>query len=431
MKRGTRRQFLRAASYAIPTVILGKALGQGAVPPASERVTLALIGCGDRGGRQLLAGDFLPLPEVQFVAACDPFGSRREEIAGMVDAAYADRAGVGAYRGCKPWHDFREMLASENIDGAVIATHDGWHVPAALACVRAGVDVYVEKPLGVTVEQDILLRDAVRRSGAMLQYGTQQRSLAHCRLGCELVRAGRVGELRSVEVIAPRGGSGGSTAPIPVPEGLDYDLWLGPCAWSPYTADRCIARGAFWVYDNSVGFLGGWGAHPLDILDWVLGDTHGAPVEYAGTGVIPSEGLFDTVSDWEVACRYADGLPLRFASGDSDLTRFVGTEGWIGISRGGLSAEPASLLASALGPRDGRLVESAHHARNFAESIRSRIAPVSPVDSAFRSDLISQLSDIAIRTGTAVRWDPNAETVLDNEPARRMLARVPRAPYGY
>ncbi|HQK94857.1 MAG TPA: Gfo/Idh/MocA family oxidoreductase, partial [Armatimonadota bacterium] len=348
--RLTRRRFLHqaAAGMAIPAIVTSKALGQGDVPPASDRVTLAWIGAGDRGGRQLLAWDFLPLPEVQVVAICDPFRSRREAWAANVDEHYGQR-------GCRAYRDFREMLEREDVDGAVIATHDGWHVPAALACVRAGVDVYVEKPLGVSVEQDLLLRDTARRYGAVFQYGTQQRSMSHCRHGCELVRNGRVGEITAIEVVAPEGGAGGSTEPVPVPDDLDYDLWLGPCPWSPYTADRCINRGSFWVYDNSIGFLGGWGAHPLDILDWALGDEHGIPVEYEGTGMIPIEGLYDTVATWEVHCRYADGLPLRFTSGGGDLTQFIGTEGWIGISRGGLTAEPASLLSSRVGPHEVRL----------------------------------------------------------------------------
>lgn len=430
----TRRGFLgqvagAAAGLAIPTIITSRALGQGSVPPASERVTLAWIGCGDRGGRQLLAWDFLPLPEVQVVATCDPFRSRREECAANVDKHYAERDGAGSARACKPYRDFREMLEREDVDGVVIATHDGWHVPAALACVRAGVDVYVEKPLGVSVEQDLLLRDAVHRHGAVFQYGTQQRSMAHCRTACELIRNGRIGEIQSIEVVAPQGWGGGSTAPLPVPDDLDYDLWLGPTPWSPYTADRCVNRGSFFVYDNSIGFLGGWGAHPLDILDWAYGSDDRVPVEYEGTGTIPTEGLYDAIATWDIRCRYADGTPLRFTSGGSDLTKFVGSEGWIGISRGGLTAEPQSLLSVPIRPEEKRLPESPHHARNYVEAIRTRGTPVSDIDSAVRSDTISLLSDIAIRTGSRVRWDPRRETIPGNEPARRMLSRTPRPPY--
>ncbi len=425
--RRSRRAFLAQAGG----LLAMQGLRARAAPPPSERVTLGWIGVGDRGGRQLLDWDFLPLPEVQVVAVSDPFRSRREQWAATVNQRYAERDGVGTYHGCTPYRDFREMLDREDLDGVVIATHDGWHVPAALAAIRAGVDVYVEKPLGVSVEQDLLLLDAAKLHGAIFQYGTQQRSLAHCRFGCELVRNGRLGEIREIEVLAPQGWGGGSTEPIPIPDDLDYDLWLGPTPWSPYTADRCVNRGSFFVYNNSIGFLGGWGAHPLDILDWAFGGQDRTPVEFVGAGHIPINGLYDAVTTWDVECRYADGLRLSFRSGDTDLTRFYGSEGVLTISRGGLSAEPAGLLTSAIQPGETRLKESAHHARDFVTGIRTRVPPVSDLESAVRSDLISLLSDIAIRTGRRVRWDPTARTVVGDETARRMLSRTPRPPWRY
>jgi hypothetical protein len=418
-----------AAGLAIPMAVGSRARGDGAVPPPSERVTLALIGSGDRGANQLLAGDFLPLPEVQVVAACDPFRSKREACAANVNRHYAARGGTGGYSGCTAYRDFREMLAREDIDGVVIATHDAWHVPAALAAVRAGKDVYVEKPLGVTVEQDLLLRETVRRYGAVFQYGTQQRSMAHCLHACELVRNGRLGEITAIEVVAPGGLTGGSTEPIPVPDDLDYDLWLGPSPYTPYTADRCTIPGGRFVYDSSIGFLGGWGAHPLDILDWAFGDLVRVPVEYEGTGLIPTEGLFNNIATWEVHCRYADGTPLRFTSGSPDLTKFTGTEGWLAISRGGLAAEPQSLLSSVIAPEEIHLVESGHHARDFVSAIRTRVPAVSDIASAVRSDTISLLSDIAIRVGRKVRWDPEAETIVGDDAARAMLTRAVRPPW--
>lgn len=427
----TRRAFLAGAGgiVAWPYVVASRALGDGGALPASERVTLALIGAGDRGGRQLLAWDFLPLPDVQVVAVCDPFRSKREEWAGRTNEYYAERFSQGTYRACTAYSDFREMLEREDVDACIIATHDGWHVPAALASARAGKDLYVEKPLGVSVEQDILLRETVQRYGTIFQYGTQQRSMAHCRHGCELVRAGRLGEILSIEVVAPAGRTGGSTEPIPVPDDLDYDMWLGPAPYTPYTADRCGIDGSRFVYDNSIGFLGGWGSHPLDILDWAYGDDMTVPVVYEGTGAIPTEGLFNTVPTWEVRCRYANGVSLRFTSGSTDLTRFAGTEGWIGISRGGLSAEPASLLSSKLRPDEPRLPESSHHARNFIDCVRSRRQPVTTIESAVRSDTISHLSDIAIRTGRRIRWDPVRETIVGDEAASRMLCRAVRPPW--
>jgi predicted dehydrogenase len=381
---------------------------------------MAHIGVGGRGGG--LLGEFLSLPDVRSVAVCDCFRSRAEGAAAAVNQRYGGS-------GCQAYTDFREVLARDDIDGVVIATHDVWHVPLAIYAARAGKDVYVEKPLGMSIEQDLRCREVCRRYGTIFQYGTQQRSLAHCRHGCELIRNGRIGEVRSIEVIAPEGGVGGSTVPIPIPEELDYDLWLGPAPWSTYTEDRCANRGGFWVYDNSIGFLAGWGSHPLDILDWAWGSREMMPVECRGTGFIPTEGLYDTVATWDLQLRYANGVPLSFKSGGGDLTRFVGTQGWVNISRGGLDAEPKSLLTSPLGPDEVRLPESTGQARNFVDSIKTRSPAVSPVESAARSDIISHLGDIAIRTGRTIRWDPRLETIVGDDAAQRMMVRPMRSPW--
>jgi len=429
----TRRDFVKNAGGAVlgaitaPYLITSAALGDAATPPASERITLGHIGVGGRGGG-LLWG-FLGLAEVQCVAVCDPFRSKREAWAEKVNAYYAGKPGTGSYKACAAYNDFRELLAREDVDGVVIATHDGWHVPIALAAARAGKDMYVEKPLGLSVEQDKALREVLRLYGTIFQYGTQQRSMGHCRFGCELIRNQRIGDIQSIEVVAPAGAGGGSTEPIPVPDDLDYDMWLGPAPVTPYTSDRCSTEGSYFVYDNSIGFLGGWGAHPLDILDWAYGSDEMVPVEYQGTGAIPVEGLFDTVTTWDVACRYANGVPLTFRSGPGDLTKLVGSQGWVAISRGGLDAEPKSLLTSTIARDEIHLVGSEDHARNFVGCMKTRTPAVSTIASAVRSDTISHLSDIAIRTGRRVRWDPKAETIIGDETARRMLSRPMRSPW--
>ena len=432
-RQPTRREFLAkggaalAGAVAAPYVITSAALGDGATPPASDRVTLGHIGVGGRGGG--LLHSFLSLPGAQSVAVCDCFRSRREAAAKAVGDHYAKQSGTGSYEGCAAYADFRDLLARDDIDAVVIATHDVWHVPLTTACARAGKHVYVEKPLGMSIEQDRAAREAMQRYGRTFQYGTQQRSMAHCRHGCELVLNGRIGEVQEIEVVAPGGWAGGSTEPAPVPDDLDYDMWLGPAPVSPYTVDRCVERGSYFVYDNSIGFLAGWGAHPLDILDWAYGSDEMMPVECQGTGVIPTEGLYDTVATWEVHLRYANGVPLTFRSGGGDLTRFVGTEGWVNISRSGLDAEPKSLLTSTIAPDEIRLPQSDHHSQNLVDSVRSCRPAISDVESAVRSDTISHLSDIAIRTGRTIHWDPERETITGDETARRMLSRPMRSPW--
>jgi glucose-fructose oxidoreductase len=397
-----------AAPYLVPSSVWGSAVK--AAP--SERVTLGHIGVGGRGSA--LLGGFLGLKNAQSVAFADPFKSRRQR--------WAEKTGGTAYG------DFRELLAREDIDAVVVATPDHWHVPIANAAARVGKDAYVEKPLGISVLHDQSCRAAFKKYGRVFQYGTQQRSSRHCRFGCELVRSGRIGKVHTIEVVAPNGISGGSTDEIPVPPDLDYNLWLGPAPMAPYTADRCTNLGAYHIYDYALGFIAGWGAHPLDILQWGY-DTHKAGVaEFEGTGDIPTEGLFNTVINWNVRIQYAGGLKITFTPG-GDSTKFIGDEGWVQVRRAGIDAEPKSLLTSTIGAGDVHLPESNNHAQNFVDCVKSRETPVSNLDDAFHSDLISHMGDICIRTGRKIRWDPVKEEILGDEEASRMLSRPLRPPW--
>jgi len=410
---------LAAGAAAAPYVITSTALGADGAPPASERVSLGHIGVGGRGG-SLLRG-FLGLKDCQSIATADPFTSRREKTAAMINQRSGSKI-------CKPYRDFRELLVREDIDAVVVATPDHWHVPILIAAAKAGKDMYVEKPLGLCLDWDLKARAAVKQHGCVFQYGTQQRSSAHCRLGCELVLNGVVGELKSIEVHAPAGKSGGSTQQIPVPEGFDYDLWLGPAPVSPYTKDRCTSAGSWFVYDNSIGFLGGWGAHPLDIAVWPMKPEQAVPVEYEGAGVIPTKGLFNTVTTWDIRGKYASGVEFIFKDGP-DLTVFTGTKGSISIRRGGLKSDPESLIKTRLGSDAKRLTASNHHGQNFIDAVKTRARPVSHIDDAVRSDTISHLADIAIRTGRKIKWDWRKEVIISDDQASRMLRRALRAPW--
>ena len=429
-RRLNRRNFLKGASLAaaalgFPYVIPSRALGEGAVPPPSERVLLGHIGVGGQGSG--LLGGFLGLEDCQSVAVCDAYGSRREASAARINQAYAERSAKGSYKGCAQYEDFRELLARKDIDAVVIATPDHWHVPIALAAARAGKDTYVEKPLGISIEENKALREAIHRYARIFQYGTQQRCFnTHCAFVCELVRNGRIGQLREIVVDAPGGSAGGSAQPIPPPKDLNYEMWLGPVPFSPYTADRCGGGGGSWfVYANSLGFLGGWGAHPLDIMHW--GYPH-IPVEYEGVGTIPSQGLYDTITNWNVRGRFASGVAFVFKDG-GDKTLFTGDEGWVWASRGGMDANPKSLLREIIRPDEIHLLQSNDHYQNFIDAVKRRTQPASPIDSAVQSDFISHLSDIAIRTGRKITWDPMRETILGDEPASRMLTRPMRSPW--
>jgi len=409
----SRRAFVKAAGLAVaaPYVVPGRALGAEDKPAASERVTIGIIGAGGRGsgvfGGLIGAGG-------QAIAACDAWKDRREK--------WAERIGG------TPYADFREMLARDDLDAVMIGSTDCWHVHHTVAAAKAGKDMYTEKPLGVCLAEDLICRDVVRRYDRMFQYGTQQRSSGHCRYGCELVRSGYIGEVKELLVIAPDSGPGNSNAPQPVPENLDYDMWLGPAPWQPYCGQATGGNQWWHDYDYAIGFIAGWGAHPLDILLWGY-DTHKAGNwEVEGKATIPTQGRNDVVMHWDVHFEFANGVKMDFRPG-GNYTQFTGTEGWIGISRGGIKADPPSLLKIQLKPDDVHLPESRNHGGNFIEAVKSRTDPVSNIDDAVQSDIISHVSDIAIRCGRKVVWDPVKEQFVGDDEANRRMKRAWREPW--
>ena len=386
--------------------------GQRQKAPASERVALGHIGVGNQGG--FLFSMFQNCRGAQSVAIADAYKSRREAKARMC--------------GGKAYADFRELLARDDIDGVIVATPDHWHVPIAIAAAQAKKDAYVEKPLGLTIEQNLACHRVFQENQRIFQYGTMQRSMAHCHFGCELVRSGRIGTIRALEVIAPNGGAGGSTQVTAVPPDLDYKMWCGPSPIKPYTVDRCKPEGTYWIYDYSIGYLGGWGAHPLDIMVWGSDADLAGPFTVEGTGVIPTVGLYDTVYNWDMKIEMAGGVKMVFTPG-GDSTKFAGTEGWVRIWRGGIDAQPKSLLKEKIGPKDEKLLNSRNHYQNFVDAIRSRKQPVSTLVDAVRSDNISQVCDIAVRLKRKITWDPAKQTIVGDEEAAQRMHRDMQAPW--
>jgi len=435
-RRWTRRRFLARAAAglaAVPTVAAATSVGGGERPPPSERVLLGYIGTGPRGMNNIR--EQVSCPEAQLLAVCDPWAGRRDAAKRFIDAHY----GTGD---CTTHVDFREVLARRDIDAVGVATPDHWHVPVAVAAMRAGKDVHVEKPLGVSIAEDLACRSAARRTGRVFQYGAESRSWPRCRVGAELVRNGRMGRLREIRVKAPDSVPGGSTTPRPVPPGLDYRLWLGPAPWRPYSGSPDGGAGWYHVRDYALGFIAGWAAHPLDLMVWACEADQAGPWEVEGTAVVPDEGRNDAVMHWDVHIRFADGVPLRFQAWGvepetepklarlGNYVQFIGTEGWIALSYRRVTAEPASLLDEPIGPGEVRLPRSSHHEGNFIRCVRTRRRTVCPVEDAVRSDLVSQVSEIACRLGRKVAWDPAAERFVGDAAARRLATRAHRAPWG-
>ncbi|MCX7818680.1 MAG: Gfo/Idh/MocA family oxidoreductase [Kiritimatiellae bacterium] len=429
----TRRGFLRrATTLVMPMVVPPTVLGREGVAP-SGRLGVALIACGGRAG---YGGRYAENPHSRIVAVCDPVRERREQ--------FSRRFG-----GCPAVNDFREVLANPAVDAVHIATPDHWHVPIALMAAKAGKHMYIEKPLGLCAAQTLAARVIVDRYGRIVQYGAQQRSIQHVRMGIELVLNGHIGRVTELYAWAPRGESGGRAEPVlPVPEGFDYDLWLGPAPLAPFCEDRCFGqgqrKGVYHIYDYAIGFLAGWGAHPMDMLQWWADNAKRAevPVRYEGTGTVPTQGLFNTVTHWDVTATYADGLRLRFMDNETAArlrphpgiqgghgTLFVGETGWVRVSRDGWATSPESLVYKGKDPGERRLAVSRDQIDNFIESVLAGRQPIDDLHSAVRSDLACHLAEIAVRTGRPVQWDPVRETIVGDEQAVRRLTRPAREPW--
>ena len=401
-----------ATGFAFPSLLPLTASGSAQTVPASERVRLGHIGAGGRGS--FLMRQAQSNPGIESVAVADCYKDRREAAAGTIKG--------------KVYADFRELLDRKDIDGVIIATPDHWHVPIALMAAAAGKDAYVEKPLGLTIEQDLICHKAFFGQDRIFQYGTQQREAKHQKIGRELILSGAIGDITAIEVQAPNGGAGGSSEPATVPENFDYDMWLGPAPKTPYAIDRCQPQGTYWIYDQSIGYLAGWGAHPLDILVWCYAGDQTGPFTVEGTGVVPSEGLYDSVYDWDMTLRMADGVKITFKPG-SDSTKFIGTKGRIELTRSSIRTFPTELLPAGI-PANDHAANVAQHIGVFVDSIRSRQPASSPIEDAVRSDVMSQLCDIAVRTGEKITWDPARQRITGgSDTAIAMMSRAMREPW--
>ena len=455
----TRRDFVRNAAAAtvaatvFPAIIPGSALGKnGAVAP-SNRVVLAVIGCGPQGRGDM--GNFLAQKDCQVTGVCDVKRDQLELARAAVNARYTNAD-------CRSWHDFRELVARPDIDAVLVATPDHWHVLTALAAVQAGKDVYVEKPLAVSLEEGQVLRRAVQQRQRVFQFGTQQRSDRMFRLACELTRNGAVGRLRHVNVWAPGSAPGGSRKEVRPPEGTDYDFWLGPAAFQPHTEDRCSAdsnRKTWWfIREYTLGFITGWGIHPMDIAAWGAGELMDGQVLIEGRGNFrQAEGVCDTATIWEAEYIFASGLTLTFvgvpnggnrgaATGEPFLhgeewkqryrrieshgTAFEGTEGWAHVDRAGINLQPENLIDRRPEDFKVRLTASSNHARNFLDCVKSRAETVCPVTAAVKADTLCRIADVALRLGRRLTFDfAKEQFVHDHEANARLKARPMRAPW--
>lgn len=435
-----RRAFLKGAaamgaSLALPTIIPASARGADGHVAPSNRIVMGCIGVKNQGTNDMKG--FLNFPDVQVVAVCDVDRNVMETAQALVNRTYGTK-------GCAGLRDFRELNARPDIDCSLIVTPDHWHTLVALDAMRNGKDCYVEKPLTLTIEEGIVLREAARRYGRVVQTGSQQRSADNFRYACELVRNGRLGKIDRVEVGIPANNRFNTAwQPMPVPEELDYDMWLGQAPWEPYTVDRCHYTFRF-IRDYSGGQVTNWGAHHIDIAQWGLGMDDSGPVEVYGKGEYPQDGLFNTASKVYFECTYASGArlivqtrgsedaPSGSARGQKKFsggTTFYGEKGMLHVDRGQLQSDPASLIREPIGPEEINLYRSRDHYHNFIDCIRTRQTPIASVEIGHRSATVCHLGNIAMLLGRKLKWDPQAERFIGDEEAQSQCSRAMREPW--
>ena len=427
--RLTRRRFAAAAAaLAAPCIVPSVVLGRGEAPAPSERVTLGFIGTGGRGVSNMKA--LLPLDRGQVLAVCDVRREKREAAAKIVGQYYA------ADKPCDAYNDFRDVLARDDIDAVVICPQDHWHGPIAVAAARAGKDMYCEKPLGVAVAESQAIRDAVRRYDRVFQTGTQQRSDAKFRHACNLARFGYLGKVHTVEVAAPgpkyQPRYQGPATPQPVPDGFDYEMYVGPARMKPYTPYCIDWPGWYLTWDYCAGFIVNWGVHHLDIAHWGCPSIGSQPCSVKCKSVYRTHPVCDNIDSWQADFVFDDGLKMKFTDTGNPLpqgTRFIGDKGWVHVNRAGIEAEPASLLDVKITAGKPSLYESTNHQADFLECVVKHRDPVAPVEAGHVASYLGMLAESAGRLQRELRWDPAAEKFVDDADANRLLARPMRSPW--
>jgi predicted dehydrogenase len=451
----SRRHFLSrtatalGSALAVPALIPASALGRNGSRAPSKRITLGFIGLGGQGTGHLLGGawtyvtgGYIARNDVQVLAVCDVRQERRDQARARCNQAYAEKLGQATYNGVRAYRDFREVLARPEIEAVLLALPYHWAAPMAMLAARAGKDVYCEKPIAITVRESGHLVETFRRYGRIYQAGMQQRSEygGKFRQACELVRNGRIGQLKEVYAYRQPGAfypTGWTSDKVqPVPAGLDWDLWLGPLPWRPFAGEAGHALTGCFVGDVN------WSPHHYDIIQWTVNPDPVAPVEihYQGSTARASDAIHPSGAagrpeDGHVHYQYANGVVVHStaypgeAVGNDGGACFVGTEGRIAVDRTSLVAYPARILKEPLRPNDSRVEHVSGHSSNFLDCIRTRRPTICHPETAVRTINAILTGGLALALQRSLRWDPVRSEFAGDEQANRLLAYSPRPPW--
>jgi len=437
-----RRKFLSrtaatlGTALAAPTLIPASALGANGTVAPSERISMAFIGLGGQGSGHLLGGawtyvpgGYVMRPDVQVQAVCDVRKERRDSAQARCNQIYADRLGQPGYNGVQAYNDFREVLARPDIEAVLIAVPYHWATPLATLAMRAGKDVYCEKPIAITVRESQHVVETAKRYGRIYQAGTQQRSeyAGKFRLACELVRNGRLGQLKEVYAYRQPGAffptPWTSDATQPVPASFDWDLWLGPLPWRPFGGEAGHALSGCFIGDIN------WSPHHYDIIQWTVNPDHTAPIE------VVYEGHGGRTDDAVIHYRYSNGVVVHSSGypgepvGGEGGACFVGTEGRLAVDRSNIVSYPPSILKESLRPTDARVYRATSHSGNFLECVRSRRTTICHPETAAYTINAIIIGGISLALRRTLKWDPVKSEFIGDAAANRLLSYTPRPPW--
>ncbi len=442
----SRRQFLRAsAALGFPTIVPASVFGENA---PSNRITMGVVGWGMMGPGN--TNKFMGEKDCQVLAACDIDQQHLDAAAKTINQFYKNTD-------CKTYHDYREMMARDDIDTVMLAVPDNWHALTAIEAARQGKDIYGEKPLARTIAEQQAIVAAVQKHQRIWQTGSWQRSEDNFRIGAEIVRNGLIGALKTVEVGLPEGhkdfaGTGEKTSVTEPPAHLDYEMWIGPAEMEPYIEAR-IHKNWRWNYNIGGGQLLDWIGHHCDIAHWGMDMDGSGPVEVRPLQVEmpPRTDIWNTATQYRAEAVYAGEVVMTIAGGHADIksgTKWIGTDGWVYVNRGGAydSSNPelkriikkreegkdgkeGKVVEAAAAPKLGddviktRLYNSPGHHRNFLDCVKSRQPAITPVETAHRSAVPGHLALIALMLNRPVKWNPATEEIIGDEEAARLLGR--------
>ena len=458
----SRRSFLKRSATAtagtillnsFPTIVPSTVFGKNA---PSNKINIAQIGCG-----RIATGHDLPetfkYDVARIMAVADVDRNRLQGGKELIEGWYAKKTGQNNYINVKAYDDYHDLLANKEIDAVIISTPDHWHAQPAIEAALAGKHIYLQKPTSLTIEEGRHMSDAVRKSGVIFQLGSQQRSVnpwPQFKRACELVRNGRIGKLHTVHIGLPSDPAGGNTAEMPIPENLNYDMWLGSTPYIYYTLDRVHSQtdvnsrpGWLRLEQFGAGMITGWGVHHIDIAHWGMNTELTGPIEVEATADFPKNGLWNVHGDYEVKAKYANGITMLMNSKNPNGIKFEGSDGWIFVSRGNVgvtstdptsggeqnkafNASDAKILTSVIGQNEVHLYESPEQHGNWLDCIQSKKQTISPAEIAHRSCSACLVAHAAMKTEGKLFWDPNKEMFKDNAEANKLLSRPQRYPYG-